>query len=147
MAARNQLAARGSQLAGRPTSEPIGRAMATTAKAVTRAFEQELAAAGGSQPTWLMLLALKQQQWRTQQEIAASVGIEGATLTPHLDKLAKAGLIERVRDPDNRRAVLVELTDAGEAMFLKLAQAAMRFDKRLRKGLSEGEVDAFRDTL
>src|SRR3954447_6887619 len=130
-----------------PRQEPIGRALASAQKVVTRAFEQELAAAGGSQPTWLILLALQQQAWRTQQEIAATVGIEGATLTHHLDKLEKAGLIERKRDPDNRRAVLVELTDAGEEMFLKLAQAAMRFDKRLRKGLSEDEVDAFRDTL
>ena len=121
--------------------------MASTAKAVTRAFEQELAAAGGSQPTWLILLALKQQQWRTQQEIAATVGIEGATLTHHLDRLEKAGLIDRKRDPANRRAVLVEMTDAGEEMFRKLAQAAMSFDKRLRKGLSADEVDAFRDTL
>jgi MarR family transcriptional regulator, transcriptional regulator for hemolysin len=130
-----------------PRQEPIGRVLASTQKLVTRAFEQELAAAGGSQPAWLILLAVKQQAWRTQQEIAVTVGIEGATLTHHLDKLEKSGLIERKRDPDNRRAVLVELTDVGEEMFLKLAQAATRFDKRLRKGLSEDEVDAFRETL
>jgi len=121
--------------------------MAATAKIVSRAFEQELSAAGGSQPTWLILLALKQQAWRTQQEIAATVGIEGATLTHHLDRAEKAGLIDRARDPDDKRAVRVELTPAGEQKFLELAQAAMRFDKRLRQGLSEGEVDAFRATL
>jgi MarR family transcriptional regulator, transcriptional regulator for hemolysin len=130
-----------------PRQEPIGRAIAATAKAVSRAFEQELVAAGGSQPTWLILLALKQQAWRTQQEIAASVGIEGATLTHHLDRLEKAGLIDRKRDPDNRRAVLVELTAAGHELFFKLARAAMSFDKRLRAGLSADEVDAFRQTL
>jgi MarR family transcriptional regulator for hemolysin len=130
-----------------PRQEPIGRALASTQKLVTRAFEQELAAAGGSQPTWLILLALKQQAWRTQQEIAATVGIEGATLTHHLDRMEKEGLIDRKRDPANRRAVIVELTGAGEEMFRKLAQAAMSFDKRLRKGLSEDEVDAFRETL
>jgi MarR family transcriptional regulator for hemolysin len=130
-----------------PRQEPIGRVLASTQKLVTRAFEQELAAAGGSQPTWLILLALKQQAWRTQQEIAATVGIEGATLTHHLDRLEKAGLIDRKRDPANRRAVIVELTDAGDKLFLELAQAAMRFDKRLRKGLSEREVEAFRETL
>src|SRR4051812_29572017 len=130
-----------------PRQEPIGRALASTQKVVTRAFEQELAAAGGSQPAWLILLALKQQQRRTQQEVAAAVGIEGATLTHHLDKLAKAGLIERVRDPADRRAVRVELTEAGDRLFLELAQAAQAFDKRLRKGLSADEVDAFRDTL
>src|SRR3954453_5250802 len=130
-----------------PRQEPIGRVLASAQKVVTRAFEQELAAAGGSQPAWLILLALKQQAWRTQQEIAATVGIEGATLTHHLDRLEKTGLIERKRDPANRRAVLVELTDAGEEMFLKLARAAQAFDKRLRKGLSESDIDALRDAL
>src|SRR3954451_15424709 len=130
-----------------PRQEPIGRALASTQKVVTRAFEQELTAAGGSQPAWLILLALKQQAWRTQQEIAATVGIEGATLTHHLDRLEKSGLIERKRDPTNRRAVLVELTHAGEEMFLKLARAAQEFDKRLRKGLSDTDIDGLRDTL
>jgi MarR family transcriptional regulator for hemolysin len=127
--------------------EPIGRALAATAKAVTRAFEHELAAAGGTQPGWLILLALKQQAWRTQQEVAAAVGIEGATLTHHLDRMEKAGLIARSRDPGDRRSSRVELTDAGEELFLKLAQAARRFDKRLREGLSDAEVDAVRATL
>jgi MarR family transcriptional regulator for hemolysin len=147
VATREQSEERTGQRAGPPRAEPIGRALASTAKAVTRAFEQELAAAGGSQPTWLILLALKQQAWRTQQEIAATVGIEGATLTHHLDRLEKGGLIDRKRDPANRRAVLVEMTAAGEEMFLELAQAARAFDRRLREGLSEDEADAFRATL
>jgi len=133
--------------AGPPSGEPIGRGLASTAKAATRAFEQELAAAGGSQPVWLVLLALKQQAWRTQQEVAAAVGIEGATLTHHLDRLEKAGLISRSRDSQDRRAVIVELTDEGDALFLRLAQAAMAFDKRLRDGLSEEQVEGFRTVL
>jgi MarR family transcriptional regulator for hemolysin len=147
MTARPRTADGGRRTAGPPTAEPIGRALASTAKLVSRVFEQELAQAGGSQAVWLILLALKQQAWRTQQEIAASVGIEGATLTHHLDRLEKAGLIDRARDPADRRAVRVELTDAGDELFLVLAQAAMRFDKRLREGLSEDEVDGFRAVL
>src|SRR5215218_320857 len=144
---RAQTADGGPRMAGPPSAEPIGRALASTAKAVTRAFEQELAAAGGSQPVWLVLLALKQQAWRTQQEVAAAVGIEGATLTHHLDRLEKAGLISRSRDPEDRRAVRVELTPAGDELFLRLAKAAMAFDKRLRAGLSDEETDGLRAVL
>jgi MarR family transcriptional regulator, transcriptional regulator for hemolysin len=133
--------------AQKPAAEPVGRALASTAKVVSRAFERELAQAGGSQPVWLILLALKQQKWRTQQEIAAAVGIEGPTLTHHLDGLDKAGLIKRERAPSDRRAVRVELTDAGDELFLKLAQAAAAFDGRLRAGLSDKQLDAFRGVL
>jgi MarR family transcriptional regulator, transcriptional regulator for hemolysin len=130
-----------------PSVEPIGRAIASSAKVLSRAFERELAEAGGSQPVWLILLALKQQDWRTQQDLAAAVGIEGPTLTHHLDGLDKAGLIERARDPNDRRAVRVELTDAGDKLFKRLAKAAIGFDQRLRAGLSDEELDEFRRVL
>jgi MarR family transcriptional regulator, transcriptional regulator for hemolysin len=132
---------------GPPTAEPVGRAVASTAKLLSRAFERELAEAGGSQPVWLILLALKQQRWRTQQDLAGAVGIEGPTLTHHLDGLEKAGLIDRSRDPDDRRAVRVELTGAGDELFRRLAKAAVAFDQRLRVGISDEELDAFRAVL
>ena|SRR5829696_7695225 len=132
---------------GPPAAEPVGRAIASSAKILSRAFERELAEAGGSQPVWLILLALKQQDWRTQQDLAAAVGIEGPTLTHHLDGLDRAGLIERARDPGDRRAVRVELTDAGEKLFKRLAKAAIGFDQRLRAGLSDEELDEFRRVL
>jgi MarR family transcriptional regulator for hemolysin len=132
---------------GPPAAEPIGRAVSSSAKVLSRAFERELAEAGGSQPVWLILLALKQQDWRTQQDLAAAVGIEGPTLTHHLDGLDKAELIERARDPNDRRAVRVELTDAGDKLFRRLAKAAIGFDQRLRAGLSDEELDEFRRVL
>jgi MarR family transcriptional regulator, transcriptional regulator for hemolysin len=131
----------------KPAEEPIGRALSATAKAVTRAFNAELAAAGGSQSVWLILLALKQQRRRAQQEIATAVGIEGPTATHHLDGLEKAGLIERARDPDDRRVVRVELTPAGDELFQRLARAANSFDRRLRAGLDDEELAAFRAVL
>jgi MarR family transcriptional regulator for hemolysin len=136
-----------SKAPGPPRVMPIGRELGDTAKLLNRAFSDELAAAGGSLPVWLILLALKQQRWRTQQDLAAAVGIEGPTLTHHLDGLEKAGLIERVRDPDDRRAVRVELTDAGDALFHRLRTAAVSFDERLREGLREDELDGFRSVL
>ena len=109
----------------RLTAEPIGRVISSTAKQLSRAFERKLAEAGGSQPVWLILVALEQQRWRTQQDLAGAVGIEGPTLTHHLDGLQRDGLIERTRDPDDRRAMRVELTAQGDRLFLRLAQAAL----------------------
>src|SRR3954451_23803312 len=132
---------------GPPAAEPIGRVLDSTAKQLSRAVDQRLAEAGGTRPGWLILLALKQQHWRTQQDLAGAVGIEGPTLTHHLDALEKAGLIDRSRDPDDRRIVRVELTAAGEKLFLRLAKAAMGFDQRLREGVSDRELVAVRRVL
>ena len=99
-----------------------------------------LAEAGGSLPVWLVLISLKSRQLASQRELAEAVGIQGATLTHHLDTMESAGLVTRRRDPANRRLHLVELTPAGDALFLRLRDAAMAFDLRLRAGLAESEV-------
>ena len=54
--------------------------------------------------------------------------------------MESAGLVTRRRDPANRRLHLVELTPAGDALFLRLRDAAMAFDQRLRTGLSAAET-------
>jgi MarR family transcriptional regulator, transcriptional regulator for hemolysin len=131
----------------RPSAEPIGRQLARTAKLVTRAFEQELARAGGSLPTWLILLSLRSRSWRTQRELAEALGIEGPTLTHHLAGLERAGLVIRTRDPDNRRVQRVDLTGAGDAAFHRLRRAASSFDQRLRSGLDDGEIQQLRELL
>ncbi|HEY2173633.1 MAG TPA: MarR family transcriptional regulator, partial [Mycobacteriales bacterium] len=102
----------------RPTRPPLGLELARTAKVVSRAFDDALTRAGGSQPVWLVLISLKSRQLANQRELAEAVGIQGATLTHHLNAMESAGLVTRRRDPDNRRVHLVELTAAGDALFL-----------------------------
>jgi len=50
------------------------------------------------------------------------------------------GLITRSRDAANRRVQVVTLTEAGEAAFLRLREAATAFDTRLRAGLADADV-------
>ncbi len=131
----------------RPPIRPLGLQLARTAKQVGRAFEDELASAGGSLPAWLILLALKTGDWSSQGQMARSIGIEGPTLTHHLDGMERDGLVTRTRNPDNRRVQNVTLTKAGEAAFLKLRKAAMTFDARLREGLDATEIAALEGLL
>jgi MarR family transcriptional regulator for hemolysin len=131
----------------RPTRPPLGLELARTAKVVSRAFDDALTRAGGSQPVWLVLISLKSRQLANQRELAEAVGIQGATLTHHLNAMESAGLVTRRRDPDNRRVHLVELTAAGDALFLRLRDAAVAFDKSLRRGLSDTDVARFDELL
>jgi MarR family transcriptional regulator for hemolysin len=126
-----------------PRKPPLGLDLAMTAKATARAFDAALTEAGGSRPTWLVLLVVKTGQASNQREIADAVGIQGATLTHHLNAMESSGLVTRRRDPENRRVHVVELTDEGEATFRRLRGAAGAFDRRLRRGLSDDETAAF----
>jgi MarR family transcriptional regulator for hemolysin len=42
---------------------------------------------------------------------------------------------------------IVELTDSGEAAFQRMLQKVIAFDKRLRAGFDERELDAVRRSL
>lgn len=124
----------------RPTSPPIGLHLSSTAKAVSRVFDETLAAAGGSLPSWLILISLKTRPLANQRELAAAVGIQGATLTHHLNAMENDGLITRRRDPANRRVHVVEVTEQGEAAFQRMRGAAVAFDRRLRAGIDDEEI-------
>jgi MarR family transcriptional regulator, transcriptional regulator for hemolysin len=125
---------------GPPASPPIGLQLARTAKAISRAFDDTLAEAGGSVPIWLVLISLKTRPLANQRELAEAVGIREATLTHHLNAMDAGGLITRRRDPANRRVHLVEITEAGEASFYRLRAAAVAFDARLRMGIGDKEI-------
>ncbi|MDP9239065.1 MAG: MarR family transcriptional regulator [Actinomycetota bacterium] len=130
-----------------PRQRPIGLQVSRTAKALARAFDDAMAAAGGATSTWLVLLSLKTGATRTQADLATAVGVRGPTMTHHLDGLEQAGLVTRERVQGNRRVQQVSLTDEGEAMFDRLRQVAVAFDRRLRAGLSAAEEAELRRLL
>ncbi len=125
---------------GPPTVEPIGLKLTRTSKSVSRAFDAALAGADASLPTWLVLVSLKGQRHGAQRQLAAAVGIEGPTLTHHLNRMEAAGLVTRARDPENRRAHRVELTPTGEATFFRLLSTVRGFDEQLRGGFTDREL-------
>lgn len=96
---------------------------------------------------WSILIALKSHGGWNQNELAGSIGIRGATLTHHLDAMETQKLLTRRRDPDNRRVHIVELTPAGERMFLRLREVAGRFDRDLRRGIPAADRELFESVL
>jgi len=126
---------------GRPAREPLGLHLTRVSRTVSRAFDDALTDAGGSLPVWLVLISLKSGQLASQRELAAAVGVQGATLSHHLNAMESAGLVTRRRDPRNRRLHVVELTPDGDVLFARLREVAFAFDQRLRAGLTEHDVD------
>ena len=121
-----------------------------TAKAVSAAFNAALAAEGGSVPVWLILNALRHGRWTAQLDLARALGIESPTLTRHLDNLEPSGLVVRRQSEADRRAVRVELTEAGEEAHERMLAAVIAFNRRLQAGIGREELqqlDAVLDRL
>lgn len=66
--------------------------------------------------------------------VAARLGVSVPTLTNAVNRLVKKGHVERVRDDDDRRLVLLRLTSSGR----KACRAHDLFHKRMVVGALEG---------
>jgi DNA-binding MarR family transcriptional regulator len=89
---------------------------------VTRAYRPVLAALGLTYPQYLTLLALWEQSPRTVGALGDALDLDSGTLTPLLKRLEKQALVRRRRDPADERRVIVELTDAGQALRARAAE-------------------------
>ena len=132
---------------GPPAETPIGLLLNQTAKRLSRAFDQALTEQGGSLPMWLILMSLVREGLLSHGDLAQRVGVQGPTLTHHLDAMANQGLVLRERLPDNRRVQVARLTPAGLAMFHRLRVAAAEHDRRIRASFSDAELAQVRTLL
>ena len=127
---------------------PIGFLLFQAAKITTASFEALLfGRERGTLSTWLVLLALQATGSRTQADLAALAGIQGPTLTHHLNAMESEGLISRTRTKTDRRIHLVTITKAGKTRFRALQAKAKVFDEALRKALKREEILMLRDLL
>ncbi len=127
--------------------EPLVRTVVMTGKALRERFEQALAEAGSSLATWVVLNGVVRGRWDSQRGLAKDLRIEGATLTRHLDRLEREGLIERTRDPFDRRQIKVGLTPLGRAQHRRLSATAQDMGMRACAGMSARDQATLRRLL
>jgi DNA-binding MarR family transcriptional regulator len=85
----------------------------------------------------LRLVATRPGQ--SQQAIAAQLGTQPTRLVALVDGLEKRGLIERHRNPEDRRLYALELTEDGRALMSRIALASMAHERALTAALTEDE--------
>jgi DNA-binding MarR family transcriptional regulator len=67
--------------------------------------------------------------------------LSSAGITSRLDRLESRGLVRRTPDPTDRRAVKVELTEAGRKLLDEAVAANTKSERAMLDGLSAKEID------
>jgi DNA-binding MarR family transcriptional regulator len=106
-----------------------------------------LAAHGLSMWGYIVLLALDRSPIRTQAALAEAIGADKTRIIPTLDELQQHDYIERMPDPDDRRARLLAITDAGRSVKDAVQTDIQRGEERWLGQVSASERDVFLHVL
>src|SRR5689334_5232801 len=74
-------------------------------------------------------------------ELSRRLMVTGGNVTTIVDQLEKEGLVERLDEPDDRRAFRIHLTRAGEKSFAEMAREHEEWVVSLLAGLTKREQD------
>lgn len=126
---------------------PLGRDLVFTAKELREGFEDVMARAGGSLGIWIVLNAISDQGIVSHSILATRAHVDGATITYHVDRAEKLGLVLREIDAADRRVKRLRLTPEGEKLYRELWKVARAFEAQVMAGITDAEQARLRRTL
>jgi DNA-binding MarR family transcriptional regulator len=93
------------------------------------------------------LTVLRRRDGLSSAQLARNSFVTAQSMADMVTALQRRGLITRRRDPRNRRALLISLTEAGRALLATHDEAVDALEERMLTGLSPQERLAFEDYL
>lgn len=112
-----------------------------TSLAIRRAFDRKAATLGITRAQWRVLAHLDHQPGQKQVELADRMDIEPITLCRIVDKLEEGGLVERRRDPDDRRAWRLFLNESAAPLLTRLHSLADEFSGEVFGNLNPADIE------
>lgn len=113
------------------------------ARQTVTAEQPVLAAHGLSMWGYIVLSALDGSPIRTQAALAEAIGADKTRIIPTLDELQARDYIERIPDPDDRRARLLAITKSGRSVKNEVQVAIQRGEEHWLGQLSADDRDVF----
>lgn len=136
---------------GRPSDAPtLGMLLTMVRTEMVRAIEAEMAGQGLdlSFTQYQIIKKARQLGAVSATELARAVELDGGAMTRQLDQLERKGYLYRARHEQDRRALRIELTDAGHAVWQNTASVcSLRVLNAAQASLSPSEQAQLHDYL
>jgi DNA-binding MarR family transcriptional regulator len=101
-----------------------------------RQYGERLRPLGLEQRQAGVLVRLAANEGRSQQAIAESMGVNATRMVFLVDELEKLGLVERRRNPEDRRSHALYLTGPGRATLDRVRAVSAEHEQRMSAGLT-----------
>jgi DNA-binding MarR family transcriptional regulator len=118
-----------------------------TAHALRKAFDRLAVGLGVTRAQWKVLFKLTRIPGLRQVELADMLELEPITLCRIVDRLEEAGLVERSRDPDDRRAWRLHVTAKAQPLIEKLQAVGAELVEQAFGGIDPKDIEIARRVL
>jgi len=121
-------------------SQGVGAFIGRARRTIIDAIDRELAPLDISHAQWIVVMLLGDGAASTAAELCKILIYDPGAMTRLLDRLERKGVLRRVRDGDDRRAVRLELTAEGNKLYPRILKALVQVFNRLLRGFRKSEV-------
>lgn len=121
-------------------TEMIGYLISDLARLMRRRFDEYSRDIGITNSQWRVLVNVFRQPGINQGALSELLEVEPITTCRMVDRLELAGLVERRRDPNDRRAWQIFLTEAAMPLIDQLKGRAEEINTMALAGVSEQET-------
>ncbi len=118
-----------------------------TAHALRKAFDRLAVGLGVTRAQWKVLFKLTRHPGLRQVELADMLDLEPITLCRIVDRLEEAELVERTRDPEDRRAWRLHVTAKAQPLIEKLQEVGAVLVAQAFAGIDEKDIEIARKVL
>ncbi len=125
----------------------LGFLLGDVSRLVRKRFDMRARELGLTRAQWRVLARLRRREGINQRDLAEILEIENITLTRHIDRLEDKGLVERRRDPADRRAWNLYLNAKVQPVLDRMRELSVMTRIEALSGISEADSERLIDQL
>ena len=128
-------------------SDSLGFLISDVSRLMRKRFDERARSVGATRAQWKALVTIDRNEGINQGALADLLEVEPITLCRMIDRLEESGMVERRRDPADRRAWQIFLTQAAQPVIAKLHGLADDLFEGALDGLAAPDRDALTASL
>lgn len=98
-------------------------------------------------PQATVLFLLKEKDGRMMSELGQVLGVDNSAMTGLIDRLEKANFVRREAKREDRRALLIRITQAGLDEAARAADVIRGVNDKIKAGFHAAQIEAFKEVL
>lgn len=116
-------------------------------KLIAEALNNRLKSYNITRIQWIALYYIYREGPISQRELSIMMKVKDSSATRLIDRLERDGLVKRDKLPDDRRVIILSLTEEGADLFAKVLPIGEKYSKDLVNNISEEDLITFERVL